>query len=58
VHGIDIRNINNQLLEFDFGSFLFQVNSIIDYIYLTVDIDLGSNFTSEPIQIDLGGFIV
>jgi len=57
VHGIDIRNINDRLLEFDFGSFLFQLNNIIDYIYLNVDVDFGADFTSEPIQIDLGGFV-
>jgi len=57
VYGIDIRTISDALLEFDFGGFIFSINSIIDYIYLTTDIDFGSFIAPNTIVLDEGTII-
>jgi len=54
VYGVDIRSLSDALLEFDFGSFLPEINSIIDYIYLTTDIDFGSFIAPTLITLDEG----
>lgn len=54
VHGVDIRTLSEELLEFDFGKFTPTINSIIDYIYLTTDIDFGSFIVPTAIVLDEG----
>lgn len=57
VHGVDIRTLSDALLEFDFGGFIFHIDSIIDYIYLTTDIDFGSFIAPNGILLDEGTII-
>jgi len=56
VHGIDIREIENKLTNFDFGEIDSQVSGIFDYILQTIDVDFGSLTDSQFAKptVDLG----
>jgi len=56
VYGIDVRQINNALLEFDFGGIYQTVSNIIDYVYLTTDMDFGTITSPSGIVVDEGTF--
>lgn len=57
VYGIDVRDLDNSLNNFDFGSITFQARNPIEYILLTTYIDMGSFLFPNVIGID-GGTIV
>ena len=56
VHGIDIREVENKLNNFDFGQINSQVTGIFDYIVQTTDIDFGflSDAEFDKPTVDLG----
>ena len=54
VYGLDMRELNDRILEFDFGGYVQNLTSIIDYIYLTTDIDFGTFIAPASISLDEG----
>ena len=56
VHGIDVRNISDKLIDVDLGTFE-TVTNILDLILINYDFDLGSFASPSSIVID-GGFLV
>lgn len=57
VHGIDIRDINAAVNNLDFGQFNYLINSTLDYIVLSIDIDFGSFTNPHPAIYDPGAFV-
>mgnify|MGYP001297931659 FL=1 len=56
VHGIDVRNISDKLIDVDLGTFE-TVTNILDLILINYDFDLGSFASPSSVVID-GGFLV
>lgn len=56
VYGLDMRELNARILEFDFGGYVQSLTSIIDYLYITTDIDFGTFTAPASISLDEGTF--
>lgn len=65
VYGVDIRNIDNSVttletqvnelvIDFDFGEFEQTVTSIFEWLVTSVDVDFGTIVTPDPRTVDLG----
>jgi len=65
VYGVDIRNIDNSVttletqvnelvIDFDFGEFDQTVTSIFEWLVTSVDVDFGTVATPDPRTVDLG----
>lgn len=65
VYGVDIRNIDNAVatletqvnelvIDFDFGEFDQTVTSIFEWLVTSVDVDFGTIVTPDPRTVDLG----
>lgn len=58
VHGIDIREIeskvNDLVIDFDFGNIVQNVNTILEWLILSTDVDFGSLVNPDPKNVDLG----
>lgn len=58
VHGIDIREIeskvNDLVIDFDFGNIVQNVNTILEWLVLSTDVDFGSLVNPDPKNVDLG----
>jgi len=65
VYGVDIRNIDNSVttletqvnelvIDFDFGEFEQTVTSIFEWLVTSVDVDFGTVATPDPRTVDLG----
>ena len=53
VHGVDIRELNKYFEGFDFGSF-DPIENYIDWLLLSVDVDMGEFLNPSQKDIDLG----
>jgi hypothetical protein len=54
VYDIDIRDIYSVLFSFDFGEIVQEVSSMIEYIQMTIDLDMGSFTNPNQLSIDDG----
>lgn len=53
VHGVDVRALNDSLINFDLGDIITTATSVIEFIILTTDFDFGS--FANPIEVDVDG---
>lgn len=56
VHGIDIRELNDSLINFDLGQINITATSVIDFIVLSTEFDFGSFSNPLTISVDGGSF--
>lgn len=56
VHGVDVRELNDSLINFDLGNIVTTATSVIEFIILTTDFDFGSFSDPLPIDVDGGTF--
>lgn len=57
VHGIDVRELSNELNTFDFGRFIHQPNSLLDWIATEYSFDFGSINGPAIYNVDMGTII-
>lgn len=57
VYGIDIREFNNAFNSFDFGGFNKVANGILDFIFKSQNVDLGTFANPDEVGIEGGGFV-
>lgn len=54
VWGIDVRDIDSYILAYDFGNITSSTNSLLDFLFRTIDIDHGTFLNNQPLLMDLG----
>ena len=54
VNGIDVRELNDGLINFDLGGINTTATSVIEFIILTTDFDFGSFANPLPVSVDGG----
>lgn len=57
VYGIDVRQIDNSLNNFDFGGIVLEATNAIEWILYTTYIDMGTFLASNAVTIDGGSFV-
>jgi len=56
VNGVDVENLNSVVNQLEFGTFTYEITSIIDYVIATTDIDFGTFINPSQINYDPGVF--